>query len=94
VTFISSIVIIYSYSYIGGDKNFYRFVSLVFLFVISIILIIISPNIVSILLGWDGLGLVSYSLVIYYQRAKSSSSGILTVLTNRVGDVGILLRIA
>jgi len=57
-------------------------------------LLITSPNIVRILLGWDGLGLVSYCLVIYYPTHKSNRAGMLTVLRNRVGDVCILLVIA
>lgn len=63
------------------------------LFVASIALIILSPNMISILLGWDGLGLVSYALVIYYQNVKSAGAGVLTVLSNRVGDVAILVAI-
>ena len=55
---------------------------------------IIRPNLIIILLGWDGLGLVSYCLVIYYQNVKSSNAGIITVLSNRVGDVAILLGIS
>jgi len=91
---ISGIVIIYCRGYIAEDRNFYRFVILVGLFVLSMLLIILSPNIVRILLGWDGLGLVSYCLVIYYQNVKSANAGILTVLSNRIGDVAILLCIA
>lgn len=67
---------------------------LVLLFVISIILLIISPNLIRILLGWDGLGLVSYCLVIYFQNIKSYNAGILTALSNRVGDVAFLMAIA
>lgn len=67
---------------------------LVSIFVLSIILLIIRPNIISILLGWDGLGLVSYCLVIYYQNVKSYNAGILTALSNRIGDVAILMAIA
>src|SRR5438132_7704337 len=93
VFLISSIVIAYSISYIHGDKNLTRFIVLVFLFILSIAFLIISPNIVSILLGWDGLGLVSYALVIYYQNFKSIGAGIFTILSNRVGDVAILLCI-
>jgi NADH-ubiquinone oxidoreductase chain 5 len=78
----------------GGDLNFYRFIILVVLFVLSIILVIIRPNLVRILLGWDGLGLVSYCLVIYYQNVKSANAGMLTILSNRVGDVAIMLCIA
>ena len=60
----------------------------------SIILLIISPNLISILLGWDGLGLVSYCLVIYFQNVKSYNAGMLTALSNRIGDVALLLAIA
>jgi NADH-ubiquinone oxidoreductase chain 5 len=94
VTFISSVVLLYSYYYIGGDKYLYRFIFLVYLFVLSILFMIIRPNIIRILLGWDGLGLVSYCLVIYYQGVKSANAGMLTILSNRVGDVAILLRIS
>lgn len=94
VILISSIVLIYRRSYMDGDKFIYRFIILVFLFVLSILLLIISPNLIRILLGWDGLGLVSYCLVIYYQNVKSANAGMLTILSNRVGDVAILLRIA
>lgn len=54
---------------------------------------IIRPNIIRILLGWDGLGLISYCLVIYYQNLKSYNAGILTALSNRIGDVFILIII-
>ena len=94
VLFISRNVVLYSRSYMGSDFNGDRFIYLVFAFVMSIMLLITSPNIIRILLGWDGLGLVSYCLVIYYPTQKSNRAGMLTVLRNRVGDVCILLVIA
>lgn len=94
VMFISALVIYYREYYINGDENINRFIFLVLLFVLSIIFLIISPNIIRILLGWDGLGLVSYCLVIYYQNVKSYNAGILTALSNRVGDVALLIVIA
>nr|YP_009743778.1 NADH dehydrogenase subunit 5 [Parallelia stuposa]QIE12509.1 NADH dehydrogenase subunit 5 [Parallelia stuposa] len=94
VFLISSVVIYYSKSYMSSELNLSRFIILVLLFVTSMMLLIISPNIISILLGWDGLGLVSYLLVIYYQNLKSYNAGMLTALSNRIGDVFILLIIS
>nr|WBR65594.1 NADH dehydrogenase subunit 5 [Layahima elegans] len=94
VLFISSMVIYYSDDYMYGDENLNRFIILVLMFVLSMMFLIISPNLISILLGWDGLGLVSYCLVIYYQNVKSYNAGMITALTNRVGDVALLLSIA
>nr|YP_008081534.1 NADH dehydrogenase subunit 5 [Erynnis montanus]AGJ72733.1 NADH dehydrogenase subunit 5 [Erynnis montanus] len=94
VLLISSSVIYYSKSYMHSEMNLNRFIILVLLFILSMILLIISPNIISILLGWDGLGLVSYCLVIYYQNLKSYNAGMLTVLSNRIGDIFILMIIS
>nr|YP_009244983.1 NADH dehydrogenase subunit 5 [Endoclita signifer]AMR73727.1 NADH dehydrogenase subunit 5 [Endoclita signifer] len=94
VLLISSVVIMYSKSYMSSEMNLNRFIILVLLFVLSMMLLIISPNIISILLGWDGLGLISYCLVIYYQNIKSYNAGMLTALSNRIGDVFILMVIA
>nr|AVN68160.1 NADH dehydrogenase subunit 5 [Ectoneura hanitschi] len=94
VLFISSLVILYSDDYMYSDKNMIRFIYLVLLFVLSMMFLIISPNLISILLGWDGLGLVSYCLVIYYQNIKSYNAGMLTALSNRVGDVALLMAIS
>nr|WBK02817.1 NADH dehydrogenase subunit 5 [Inocellia sinensis]WBK02830.1 NADH dehydrogenase subunit 5 [Inocellia sinensis] len=93
VFYISSMVIYYSNDYMSGDVTKERFLYLVILFVISMMLMIVSPNLISILVGWDGLGLVSYCLVIYYQNEKSFNAGMLTVLSNRIGDVCLLIGI-
>nr|QRI59120.1 NADH dehydrogenase subunit 5 [Aulacophora indica] len=94
VLFISSMVIYYSDEYMGSDLFKNRFILLVVMFVLSMMMLIISPNLISILLGWDGLGLVSYCLVIYYQNLKSFNAGMLTALSNRIGDVALLMAIA
>nr|ALY11310.1 NADH dehydrogenase subunit 5 [Obrium sp. NS-2015] len=94
VFYISSVVVLFSDEYMGSELELGRFVLLIVLFVVSMVFLIISPNMISILLGWDGLGLVSYCLVIYFQNVKSSAAGMLTALSNRVGDVALLMSIA
>nr|UOK09807.1 NADH dehydrogenase subunit 5 [Ixodes confusus] len=93
VLFISSMVVIYSNSYMSSEENKIFFCYIVLLFVLSMVLLILCPNVIMIILGWDGLGLVSYLLVIYYQSKDSYNSGMITVMSNRVGDVCILLSL-
>nr|YP_011017401.1 NADH dehydrogenase subunit 5 [Amblyomma parvum]WQF69064.1 NADH dehydrogenase subunit 5 [Amblyomma parvum] len=91
VLLISSMVMLYSNSYMKNDKNKFSFCWIVLLFVFSMILLILMPNMFMIVLGWDGLGLVSYCLVIHYQSINSYNSGMMTIISNRVGDVMIVL---
>nr|YP_010454199.1 NADH dehydrogenase subunit 5 [Sepietta neglecta]QXJ42228.1 NADH dehydrogenase subunit 5 [Sepietta neglecta] len=94
VCFISGCVMIFSMSYMKGDLNCFRFIITVILFVLSMNFLIFIPSLISLLLGWDGLGLVSFCLVIYYQNNKSLAAGMLTVLMNRVGDCFILASVS
>lgn len=93
VSIISARVFFYSTSYISGEVFFSRFILLVIRFVARITVLIFSPNFIRIQLGWDGLGVTSFLLVIFYQREKSFNAGIITALTNRLGDVGLLVVI-
>jgi NADH-ubiquinone oxidoreductase chain 5 len=94
VLFISANVLRFSNIYISEEKYQDRFTILVLLFILSINLLIFMPHFIILLLGWDGLGITSFVLVIYYQNSKSLGAGIITALTNRVGDVILLLAIA
>lgn len=94
VFLISAAVCTFRVSYMRGEKFLRRFLGILTLFIASMALLILRPNVISLLLGWDGLGVTSYLLVIYYQRRKSYSAGIITALTNRLGDVGLLICIA
>nr|YP_010478340.1 NADH dehydrogenase subunit 5 [Nesophrosyne sp. 58 GMB-2012]UVI59784.1 NADH dehydrogenase subunit 5 [Nesophrosyne sp. 58 GMB-2012] len=95
VFFISSMVVLYSGTYMGDyNHSSVRFLLLVLMFVASMVLMIVSPNLVSIMLGWDGLGLVSYCLVVYYSSLKSYLAGLITCLINRLGDIGLLISIS
>nr|YP_010708717.1 NADH dehydrogenase subunit 5 [Caprella penantis]WCR50883.1 NADH dehydrogenase subunit 5 [Caprella penantis] len=93
VFLISSFIMIYSIYYMEGDTNKNRFGFLLVSFITSMLFLIISPNLISLMLGWDGLGLTSYALVIYYQSEYSANSGMITILSNRVGDSTIMLAI-
>jgi len=73
------------------EKYINQFNYLLLLFILSIVLIIISPNVIRILVDWDVLRIVSYCLVIYYHNYIFYNFGIITII--RIGDVGILIAI-
>jgi len=90
---ITARVMFYCWSYINSELNSWRFIFLVIIFVLRIIILITGSSLSSLILGWDGLGLRSYYLVVFYQNFKSNLSGFITVVSNRIGDVFIILFI-
>nr|WRY71297.1 NADH dehydrogenase subunit 5 [Dermacentor reticulatus]WRY71310.1 NADH dehydrogenase subunit 5 [Dermacentor reticulatus] len=93
VLIISSMVLMYCYSYMYYEKNKISFCWMVLMFVMSMILLILMPNALMLILGWDGLGLVSYVLVIFYQSTNSYNSGMITIISNRIGDAMMIMMI-
>lgn len=93
VTLISGRVFMFSHKYIEEDPFSGRFIWILLSFVVSINLLIFSGSIFFLLLGWDGLGITSFALIIYYERKESQFAGFQTLMINRLGDVIIVLRI-
>nr|YP_009926552.1 NADH dehydrogenase subunit 5 [Hediste japonica]QNH92143.1 NADH dehydrogenase subunit 5 [Hediste japonica] len=94
VLIIATSVMQFAKTYMANDKTTDRFIILVLLFVLSMMFLILFPHTMLLLLGWDGLGITSFVLVIYYNNAKSLGAGMITALTNRIGDVMLLISIA
>nr|YP_009500721.1 NADH dehydrogenase subunit 5 [Homotoma ficus]AWU48942.1 NADH dehydrogenase subunit 5 [Homotoma ficus] len=91
VLFISLIILIYAKIYMGDFCS--RFLWLTFLFICFMLIMIFSPSILGVILGWDGLGISSFCLVIYYQSFDSYNSGFITAASNRLGDSLLILSI-
>lgn len=94
ISLISRAIFLYRGRYMGRGPKVRIFIILVSLFVVSIFFFVFSLNLVRIMLGWDGLGVISYILVIFYNNEKSNRAGIITSLRNRIGDAALLLCIA
>nr|YP_009110427.1 NADH dehydrogenase subunit 5 [Tetragnatha maxillosa]AIX11771.1 NADH dehydrogenase subunit 5 [Tetragnatha maxillosa] len=93
VMFITSMILLYSMTYMPKTQH-NQFMLIMMMFVLSMIMLILSNNLIFMLLGWDGLGISSYILVILYQNPKSGASGSITMLSNRVGDALIIISIS
>lgn len=97
VSLISCVIFLYSKFYFKGsptslDYKNVRYTYILALFVVSIFFLVFSGSFLTVMIGWDGLGLVSFLLVIFYNNPSSLDSGLLTILTNRVGDCLFILR--
>lgn len=92
VIIISASIIIYSKFYIP-NKEKTKFIKLILTFVVSIVLLIISPNIISIIIGWEILGISSFILILYFINKISLIRRIYTIIINRVGDIILIIRV-
>ncbi len=93
VLIIRSVIIVYSYFYIAPYTKSIYFLWLTNLFILSILIVVNIRNLFFLMLGWDGLGLISFFLIVYYQNQRSITSGIFTLLINRLGDRFFLVTI-
>nr|YP_009681750.1 NADH dehydrogenase subunit 5 [Eustenogaster scitula]ARO89845.1 NADH dehydrogenase subunit 5 [Eustenogaster scitula] len=91
ILMISGMVIMYSNKYMNSDKKMNYFIFMIVLFVSSMVLLIFSANMFSMILGWDGLGMISFILIIYYQSNMSLNYGFVTVMINRLGDSFLMI---
>lgn len=95
VTFVSTLVHIYSIGYMSHEKTDHRFFSYMSAFTFFMIMLVLANNFLLLFFGWEGVGLVSYLLIGYWYNKESAAFGSLKAfLVNRVGDVGFLLGIA
>nr|QDH52393.1 NADH dehydrogenase subunit 5 [Gordius sp. VVA-2019] len=88
---VSLMILVYSSYYMENDvcQTFYK--AMLNLFIVSMVLVAVSPHLVTIILGWDGLGLTSYLLIMYYQNKDSMLKANLTLILNRAGDIFLIM---
>lgn len=78
--------------YMSGEANLRGFLFTTMLLVRSMLLLITRDSLLTLFLGWDGLGVSSLLLVIWYQSWNRIDRGIITLLSNRLGDFFLILR--
>lgn len=92
ITFVGSLVFLYSIGYMRGDPGFNRFFTYLSLFVFAMLILVLADNLLLLFVGWEGVGLCSYLLIGYYlDMPGAPSAGKKAFIVNRVGDLGFLL---
>jgi len=94
VTFISSLVHLYSTEYMSHDPHLPRFLSYLSLFTFFMLILITADNYVQMFVGWEGVGLCSYLLInFWFTRIQANKAAIKAMIVNRIGDFGLSLGI-
>lgn len=94
VTFIGTLIHIYSIGYMAKDRGFARYFSFLNLFTFSMLILVLSKNLIFMFLGWEGVGLCSYLLIGFWFTDKEKAiAGNKAFITNRIGDFGFLMGI-
>lgn len=94
ITFISTLVHLYSMEYMESDPHIIRFMSYLSLFTFFMLLLVTADNFLQMFVGWEGVGLSSFLLInFWYTRIQANKSAIKAMLVNRVGDFAILLAL-
>ena len=95
VAFISTLVQIYSTEYVRGDRRYTHFFASITLFSAGMLTMVLAPNMVQLLLGWEIMGLCSFLLIGHWWEERANSEAALKAFwTVRVGDMGLLVGIA
>jgi len=94
VTFVSLMVHIYTIGYMEEDEGYNRFFAYISLFTFSMLMLVMSNNMLQLFFGWEAVGLVSYLLIgFWFNKPTAIFANMKAFLVNRVGDFGFILGI-
>jgi NADH-quinone oxidoreductase subunit L len=95
VTFVSSIIHLYSVSFMRKDRDYVRYFCYLNLFVFSMLVITFSDNLLFLYLGWEGVGFCSYALIgFWYTEEEKATAGRKAIIMTRIGDIAFGIAIA
>lgn len=94
VTWVSTVVHIYSVGYMHHDKHRQRFMAYLSLFTFCMLMLVTADNFLQLFMGWEGVGLASYLLIgFWFHKDSANAAAIKAFVVNRVGDFGMVLGV-
>jgi len=92
VSGVSTLIHLYSVSYMKSDRGFARYFAYLNYFVLSMLILVLGGNFIMLIIGWAFVGAASYLLIsFWYRRTTATGAGIKAFVINVVGDVGLVL---
>ncbi len=94
VTFVGTLIHLYSVGYMQSEEGYGRFFAYLNLFMFSMLILITANNLPMLFIGWEGVGLCSYLLIgYYYDKDFAAAAGKKAFVVNRIGDLAMILGI-
>ncbi len=94
VTFVATLIHLYSVGYMQEEEGYGRYFAYLNLFMFAMLTLVLADNLPMLFIGWEGVGLCSYLLIgYYYDKDFAAAAGKKAFVANRVGDVGMVLGI-
>jgi NADH-quinone oxidoreductase subunit L len=94
ITTVASLIMLYSVSYMAGERDYRRFFAFMCLFVASMLLLVMADDLLALFLGWEGVGLCSYLLIgFWYHDETAVAAARKAFVMTRIGDAALLLAI-
>ncbi len=94
VTFVGTLIHVYSVAYMEHDANRRRFFAYLNLFVAAMLLLVLADSYVLLFVGWEGVGLASYLLIGFWDHERQNAvAAKKAFVTNRVGDIGLIVAL-
>ncbi|MEL7155321.1 MAG: NADH-quinone oxidoreductase subunit L [Actinomycetota bacterium] len=94
VTFISMLVHIYSTDYVNGDRRYTHYFAFLSLFTAAMLFMVLASSTLQLIVGWELVGVCSFALIgHWWEERPNSDAALKAFLTNRVGDIGLLIGV-
>ena len=94
ITGVGFLIHVYSVGYMDHEKDIGRYFTCMNFFIFSMLLLVLSQNLLVLFVGWEGVGVASYLLIgFYYQKESAEKAAKKAFVVNRIGDLGLLLGI-
>jgi NADH-quinone oxidoreductase subunit L len=95
VTFVGSLIHVFSTGYMRDEKPYWRFFAWLNLFMFAMLVLVLGSSLLMMFVGWEGVGLCSYLLIsYYYEETDKAAAGMKAFVVNRIGDFAFIVGMA